>query len=160
MSKEKLISLLRYDDQTGNLHWIYPPRNGVSAGKIAGFINTRGYVHIRFAGVTYKAHRIIWEIVNGVAPDLEIDHINRVTYDNRISNLRLATSSQNKANRAIAAKSKSGYVGVKASRTKGKWVAIIIVNGIRRQIGTFMTKEEASMAYRSALIDAHGQFAV
>lgn len=117
-------------------------------------------MHIRFAGVIYKAHRIIWEIVNGVAPVLEIDHINRVTYDNRISNLRLATSSQNKANRTIAARGKSGHVGVKASRTKGKWVAIIIVDGVRRQIGTFSSKEEAAMAYKIALFDAHGQFAL
>ncbi|MDA6380520.1 HNH endonuclease signature motif containing protein [Escherichia coli] len=67
---------------------------------------------IMINGKAYPAHRLAWLIVYGTMPDGFIDHINRVRTDNRISNLRLVTHSENMQNRKIQKNNKSGYRGV------------------------------------------------
>lgn len=47
-----------------------------------------------------RAHQIVWMAAHGAIPaGLMLDHINRNRKDNRLTNLRLATSKQNAANR-------------------------------------------------------------
>jgi hypothetical protein len=70
--------------------------------------------------------------------------------DNRISNLREATHSQNMHNQQRAQRSNksSGLLGV--HRTKTRWVAGIKVNGVRVYLGTFASPEAACAAYERA----------
>lgn len=50
-------------------------------------------------GKTRLAHRVVWEVFNGEIPKgMEIDHINTIRGDNRLSNLRIVSSKENKAN--------------------------------------------------------------
>ena len=45
---------------------------------------------------SYQTHRFIWECFNGLIPDgKEIDHINNIKSDNRLSNLQLLTPKEN-----------------------------------------------------------------
>src|SRR6185295_2429709 len=49
--------------------------------------------------VEKKCHKLIWVTFNGPIPKgMEIDHINRNKFDNRLENLRLVTRSVNAAN--------------------------------------------------------------
>ena len=106
-----------------------------------------------------KAHRLAWFFVYGEWPQKQIDHINGNKSDNRISNLRLATASQNLSNKGITKSNTSGYKGVSFNRTKKKWMASIKVNKKSINLGYFLTPEEASEAYKAAAIKHHGEFA-
>lgn len=71
------------------------------SGEVAGWLDTRGYRRIKIAGTTYYAHRLAWLYTYGEWPG-EIDHKNQKKADNRITNLRDATHSQNQRNKAYA----------------------------------------------------------
>ena len=64
--------------------------------QIIGVRYPSGYRHITFAGKRYPASRLVWNTFNGDIPEgMEIDHINTVRDDNRLSNLRLVTHKEN-----------------------------------------------------------------
>jgi len=92
-----------------------------------------------------------------------VDHINGDTLDNRKSNLRLASVSQNGMNRGPNKNNKSGYKGVSWSSGDKGWTAHInkTINGKYKQffIGNFKTKEEAAIAYNKKAKELFGEFA-
>lgn len=104
-------------------------------------------------GVTVLLHRVLMDY-----PEQKVDHINGDGLDNRRANLRLATNSQNGANRPrTSGRGRSQYRGVSARG--GKWTAQIRVDGRIRNLGTFTTEREAAEAYDVAAIAAWGEFA-
>ena len=90
------------------------------------------------------------------------DHIDGNGLNNRRSNLRPATVSQNACNKRAKRNSRSGYKGVSfdgsVRRTK-PWQAIIMLHGKGRKIGNFSTPEEAAKAYDCEARKLHGEFA-
>lgn len=94
------------------------------------------------------------------APEhLEVDHIDGDRLNNQRSNLRLATSSQNKANRGPRKDCKSGYKGVSLHKKLRKWTARVKTPATYKHIGVFNTKEDAARAYNKAAIEVFGPFA-
>ncbi len=94
------------------------------------------------------------------APDkLLVDHINGDPLDNRKSNLRLATKSQNMRNRKKAHNNKSGYKGVWFDYKRDKWVAYIKINGSSKTLGRFINKEEAAARYDEESRKLFGEYA-
>ncbi len=92
-------------------------------------------------------------------PKMVVDHINLDKLDNRRSNLRLCTRSQNCYNRPASKSSRSGVKGVFWDNEKGKWLSQICVSGKRIHIGRFNSMEEAARAYNDAARDVFGQYA-
>jgi hypothetical protein len=108
----------------------------------------------RRGGVKVLMHRLIL-----LAPDTAtVDHVNRDILDNRRANLRLATMSQQNANK-IKFKGKSAFKGVYRRCDGRKWSAQIIFNGKMNYLGSFETEIDAAMAYDSAARNHHGAFA-
>lgn len=80
------------------------------------------------------------------------------TLDNRRSNLRIATPSQNVHNSRTASDNKSGYKGVAFNRRMNKWVAYITVRGQHFHLGYHATVEAARDAYTAASVKHLGEF--
>lgn len=86
-----------------------------------------------------------------------IDHADGDGLNNRRSNLRPATPSQNVVNRKPRPGA-SGFSGVDR-RESGSFRAKISVEGRAITLGHFKTAEEASAAYQRASLELHGEFA-
>lgn len=123
---------------------------------IGWFVSERGYVTGYLNGKNVKMHRIIMG-----NPSLEVDHINREKLDNRKANLRTCTRAQNAFNRVNKKKSATGTVGVYKNVYRNKiysYRAEIKYFGNRLHLGSFKTKELASIAYKEASKKYHGEF--
>ena len=106
----------------------------------------------------YLEHRLAWFYVNGTWPK-QVDHRNNVKSDNRISNLRETTSSQNNMNRKKNGRNRSGRKGVTERKRSRNWEAQIAVDGKDVYLGKFPSLEEAANAYNAAALKYHGEFA-
>lgn len=147
---------LEYDPDTGVFIWVSAPGRKVRAGTVAGTKDRGGYRQIRYRGVVYKAHRLAWFIAHGVWPTAQIDHLNGIRDDNRISNLRDVSHTENAQNVHGAYKNNAscGMLGV--TRRRKKWEASIMSHGTRQYLGVFATPEEAYSVYIEAKRALHG----
>lgn len=169
---EYIKEALRYDPNLGQLIWIVRPRhhfvsddamlhwNGKFPGKVAGCIR-RGHVCVGLMGGQYVAHRICWVLAGRSlpSPEMHLDHINGDPCDNRLSNLRIATYSQNNSNKRNRSDNSSGIKGVSWRKDTRTWDARIMVNKQQYYLGVFGTKELAAAAYANAAKRLHGEFA-
>ena len=89
---------------------------------------------------------------------LEIDHIDQNTLDNRKSNLRIVTNTQNKMNRNKKLNNTSGYIGVAWVKRISRWMAYITRNKIKINLGYYNTAEEANRARLEAEKEIFGEF--
>ena len=146
ITQEHLKSLFNYDEQTGLFF-----RFG-SDKPVGSFIPKTGYVRINIGlGKIRFAHRLAWVYYYGLSPLGEIDHINGNRSDNRISNLRDVSRSENQWNQRKAQKqTSSGFLGVGWHPQSKKWQASIQVKGKSKYLGLFDDPALAHEAYLAA----------
>ena len=150
LTAEYLRSILHYDPATGVFTWKVRTANSVKVGDVAGSPDGHGYLLISVRSRLHKAHRLAWLHTYGVWPKDQIDHINRIGTDNRISNLREATNKQNNQNRSKPSNNTSGCTGVRWNKQNSKWRAQIMHNYKQISLGYFTTLEEALSARKAA----------
>lgn len=125
------------------------------------YIDNHGYVRtdIRIDNkkVTLWMHRLVM-CLNDI--ELCVDHIhgNQTKNDNRKSNLRIATRSQNQMNACLSTNNTSGITGVYWYKPSKKWLAIIMVNRQRIHLGYFEKFEDAVKARKEAEEKYFGEF--
>ncbi len=90
-----------------------------------------------------------------------VDHKNRDGLDNRRSNLRLCTQSQNNGHIVkFRGTYSSRHKGVSWCKDANKWRARIRVPRMRQHLGYFRDEDEAARAYNVAATEAFGEFAL
>lgn len=146
---DQLSEQLSYDGQTGFLTW---KRSGKTAG-----CSDKGYVRLNVMGRMQYAHRVVWCMVTGQWPEHWIDHVDTDRSNNRFTNLRLASRSENLRNTGAYRNNKSGAKG--ACKKGGKFRAQITVDGRTKYLGSFSTPQEASAAYLEAATELAPAFA-
>lgn len=107
-----------------------------------------------------KRHVAMHRFIVGAEDGQQVDHINRLTYDNRRENLRVVTSRQNNWNRAkrYDPRGTSEYIGVigdRYGRSDRKWQASIA----GQIIGEFEDEVEAAYVRDQAAMQLYGEFA-
>ena len=157
--QEELKRLFIYGPHTGNFYRKTSPCNSANVGDIAG-TKTRddGYTYIRFRGRPVAAQKLAWLFMYGEWPSEKVDHKDRNRANNAISNLRLATSSQNQQNRKLCSRSTTGVKGVGLHKASGKYQVTLTIDGKKKHFGLFTDIETAELVARGAREKYHGEY--
>ena len=135
MNLETIKNILSYDKDTCIIKRI-DRKNG------NGSLDKDGYLIIKIKGKQYKAHRLAWLYEFGSFPNTNIDHINGIRTDNRISNLRAVSQSVNAKERFYSINTDTGEKGIYYDNsTKGLISRFTIKDG--KKTLRFRTIEEA-----------------
>jgi HNH endonuclease len=112
--------------------------------------------YVRLTDDSLKLHQLL---MGEVPPGHVIDHINGDGTDNRRTNLRYCTHSENHANESKRSGGSSVFKGVGFDADRQKWSAKLMVNGETRNLGRFDLEVDAAMAYDKAAVEAFGEHA-
>ena len=123
--------------------------------KPADRAGSRWYAFRTVGSTTIYMHRVVLDAPEGVC----VDHINGDGLDNRRCNLRLATASQNNANRACSP-AITMLRGVHYTERSDRYRAVIYVKGKNKHLGQYRTALEAAVARDRAAFETFGDFAV
>jgi hypothetical protein len=116
-----------------------------------------GYIGVQ---CNVAAHCLAWYLTHGEWPMRDVDHIDGNGTNNKLNNLRLATRSQNGANRGKSGGCSSQYKGVSYRRQDSCWSAYINFQGKRTVLGRFHTEIGAAMAYDAMARQLFGEYAL
>ena len=147
---KRLKKMLSYDADTGNFRWRLSPRNRTMAGDRAGYHNDQGYLLVTVDGYKFRLHTLAWAFTHGEFPVNQIDHINRVRDDNRITNLREACQVVNMHNASKRSDNTTGVTGVYFRKDTQKYFAQINSHGKTYRLGNFERFEDAVKARKEA----------
>lgn len=127
-----------------------------SVSQYRWLLDNKGYVRATIS--TYRVvglHQFIMKPPRGMM----VDHVHGNPLDNRRSELRVCTRSENNRNKRKHRNNTSGYKGVSFNKDSGKWAATITFNSRNIQLGFYVSPEDAARAYDEAAIKYHGEFA-
>jgi hypothetical protein len=115
----------------------------------------REYWYVR-TSIGGRRHALLHRVIAGAVMGQQVDHINGNGLDNRRSNLRICTHSENMRNTRRNSRNTSGYKGVR--KAGNGWTVFIQHDGQRKYLGYFKSAAEGHEAYKAAAQLLHGEF--
>lgn len=114
-----------------------------------------GYIVGWVRGKTRRLHRVLMNTPDG----FDTDHIDGNRMNNKKSNLRICTHSENVYNSSPSRDCASKYKGVGWNKQNKKWTSNIRFNGKLTHLGYFRDEKVAAQTYNDAAIRLFGKFA-
>lgn len=114
--------------------------------------NNKGYINVTCNNKSYTAQRVAWELFYGVEPQGDIDHINSIRDDNRITNLRDVTHRENMKNVFLPYKDEDGnkHEYIKFNKLSNMFKVAITINATLIYSHYYETLLEAEAAVEAA----------
>ena len=127
---------------------------------VEGVNNKRIYAATRINGKIVKMHQIILPLTEEEKKNMIVrDHVNGNTLDNRISNLRKATFSQNSINTTKRKGTSSKFIGVSWFERDNNWRVRVSINKKSKTIGYYESEVEAAHVFNIINIKYNGEYA-
>ena len=120
--------------------------------------STRGYAIQNITVGGKRGKLFMHSVVNNTPNGLYTDHINRDKLDNRKSNLRSCTPSQNQMNRVANKNNKLGLKGISWDKGTKKFRAQIQLDTGVKNLGCYDTVEIALTVYNKMAKKHFGEF--
>ena len=136
--EEFYIDSCNLDKISGHNWWI------TKQGYVTGYVNDRLTLLHRFLTNCDEEHLV--------------DHKNHITWDDRLSNLRICSESENHYNKSMQSNNTSGTVGVSFDKRSGKWRAHISADGKRIELGLYENYDDAVVVRSVAEDKYHKEF--
>jgi hypothetical protein len=162
LNQELLSEYFEY--RNGELYWkkLLNHHNQVKINDIAGHIhyspNKVSYKRVTFFKKRYFVHQLVFLFFNGYIPK-QIDHIDGNGLNNKIENLREATSQQNSLNRGLRKDNKSGVKNIYWRNDSKKWRVTLNVDGVNKNFGSYYDLEFAKFVAQTMRYKYHKEFA-
>lgn len=144
---EKVRYYFEYDESSPScLIWKNKYKNSQAIiGSSAGHLNKKhGYYEVSLEGCRYYAHRLVYLLFNDKIEDnLVIDHKDNNPSNNKISNLRLVSQSENCRNRLKTPNNKTGIVGVQliVNKARNEYFQASYVENGKAKVKLFSVKK-------------------
>jgi len=122
---EHICNVFSYDPDTGDITTKCSKHRTTEVGTVFNSEIKDGYIKVYTLGKGWYAHRVAWLLHYGKWPKKTLDHINGVTNDNRIINLRDCSVADNNKNR----KPYKGKAFKGAYRSYSGWAVTIVSGG-------------------------------
>jgi len=146
ITQDELREIVSYDFDTGMFTRLVTTCGSAQKGSVPISKNKDGYYQLRINYKMYTQHRLVWLYIFGVFPNGDIDHINHIRTDNRISNLRVVDKATNNKNIRKRNNNTSGVNGIWWHKQNGKWCAEIKSDGLKIHLGSFVDIKDAEKA--------------
>lgn len=158
MNQELVKELFEYRD--GVLYWKKKAHlsSHVKMGDVAGCVDHKGYLKTTINCKRYFNHRITFLMFHGWLP-IKVDHADNNPSNNRIDNLRPATTAENAQNSKIHTRNISGFKNVYWEKTHKKWRVRFKIKGKKRNFGLYDDLELADLVAQESRNKYHGAFA-
>ena len=126
-------------------------RNSISGKTVSQRKMYKGYmtVMLYFNNKSYhrRVHKLMMEAFYGVSKDKVVNHLDGDRANNILSNLEYVFYRENVCHGKVV----KGLTGTTFFKPRDKWQSRILIDGKRRFLGYFDTKEQAHEAYKIAL---------
>jgi hypothetical protein len=126
-------------------------------------INKEGYYYVILYNYdivkNFRVHKLVAQSFLENKGNLQcVDHINNNKTDNRLDNLRYATSQLNNHNTRIRKDNTTGVKGISFHKKCNKYYVRIMINKKQKHIGCFTTLEQATIARKKVANELFGEF--